>query len=35
MRKNINIIPLDNNIDKLSAFIPSLDREWRDNQRIK
>lgn len=30
-----NFIPLDNNIDKTIAFIPSLDKAWRDNQRIK
>jgi hypothetical protein len=35
MRKNINIIPLNNDINKLQAFIPSLNREWRDSQRIK
>ena len=28
-------IPLDNNIDKLIAFTPSLDKNWRDSQRIK
>lgn len=28
-------IPLDNNIDKLIAFVPSLDKNWRDNQLIK
>ena len=35
MRKNLNFIPLNNNIDKLSAFIPSLDSGWRANQQIK
>jgi hypothetical protein len=35
MKKNINFIPLNNNIDKLSAFIPSLDSGWRANQQIK
>lgn len=34
MRAKGNIIPLDNNINKLMAFIPSLDKGWRDNQRI-
>ena len=34
MRKNINIIPLNNDIKKLSAFIPSLDKDWRASQRI-
>lgn len=28
-------IPMDNNIDKLVAFTPSLDKNWRDSQRIK
>ena len=28
-------IPLDNNINKLIAFTPSLDKEWRQSQRIK
>lgn len=28
-------IPLDNNINKLVAFTPSLDPTWRRNQRIK
>jgi hypothetical protein len=32
---NGKFIPLDNNIDKLVAFTPSLDKNWRDNQRIK
>jgi len=27
--------PLDNNIDKLVAFTPSLDKNWRDSQQIK
>ena len=35
MRKNINFIPLNNDLNKLSAFIPSLDSSWRANQRIK
>ncbi len=35
MRKNLNFIPLNNDINKLSAFIPSLDSGWRANQRIK
>jgi hypothetical protein len=35
MVKNISLIPLNNDINKLSAFIPSLDKNWRDNQRIK
>jgi hypothetical protein len=30
-----NFIPLNNDINKLMAFIPSLDKGWRDNQRIK
>jgi hypothetical protein len=34
MRKNLNFIPLNNDINKLSAFIPSLDSGWRANQRI-
>lgn len=34
MRKNINLIPLNNDIKKLSAFIPSLDKDWRASQRI-
>ena len=34
MRKNINLIPLNNDINKLSAFIPSLDSSWRASQRI-
>lgn len=34
MRKNLNYIPLNNDINKLSAFIPSLNKDWRDNQRI-
>ena len=29
------IIPLNNDVNKLMAFIPSLDKGWRDNQRIK
>jgi hypothetical protein len=28
-------IPLDNNVDKLIAFTPSLDKEWRQSQRIQ
>ena len=28
-------ILLDNNINKLIAFTPSLDKEWRQSQRIK
>jgi hypothetical protein len=35
MRKGINLIPLNNDLNKLSAFIPSLDSGWRANQRIK
>jgi len=35
MRKNLNFIPLNNDINKLSAFIPSLDSSWRANQQIK
>jgi hypothetical protein len=35
MRKSINLIPLNNDLNKLSAFIPSLDSSWRANQRIK
>ena len=35
MRKNLNFIPLNNDINKLSAFIPSLNKDWRDNQHIK
>ena len=34
MRKGINLIPLNNDINKLSAFIPSLDKGWRASQRI-
>jgi hypothetical protein len=34
MRKNLNFIPLNNDINKLSAFIPSLNKDWRTNQRI-
>ena len=34
MRKGINLIPLNNDINKLSAFIPSLDSSWRASQRI-
>ena len=34
MRKGINLIPLNNDIKKLSAFIPSLDKDWRASQRI-
>jgi hypothetical protein len=30
----MSFIPLNNDIDKLSAFVPSLSKEWRDNQRI-
>lgn len=30
-----NFIPLNNDLNKLQAFIPSLDKGWRDNQRIK
>ena len=33
-RKNLNFIPLNNDIDKLSAFIPSLNKDWRNSQRI-
>jgi hypothetical protein len=35
MKKGINLIPLNNDLNKLSAFIPSLDSSWRANQRIK
>jgi hypothetical protein len=35
MRKNLNFIPLNNDLNKLSAFIPSLDSGWRANQQIK
>ena len=35
MSKNINIIPLNDDINKLQAFIPSLDSDWRESQRIK
>jgi hypothetical protein len=35
MIKNINLIPLNNDIKKLSAFIPSLDASWRESQHIK
>ena len=34
MRKGINLIPLNNDINKLSAFIPSLDKDWTASQRI-
>ena len=34
MRKGINLIPINNDINKLSAFIPSLDKGWRASQRI-
>ena len=34
MRKGINLIPLNNDINKLSAFIPSLDKDCRASQRI-
>jgi hypothetical protein len=34
-RHRKGFIPLDNNIDKLIAFTPSLDKNWRDSQRIK
>ena len=34
MRKGINLIPINNDINKLSAFIPSLDSSWRASQRI-
>jgi hypothetical protein len=30
-----SFIPLNNDLNKLQAFIPSLDKGWRDNQRIK
>lgn len=29
-----NFIPLNNDLNKLQAFIPSLDKGWRDNQKI-
>lgn len=32
--KNLNLIPLNNDLDKLQAFIPSLSKNWRTNQRI-
>ena len=34
MRKGINLIPINNDINKLSAFIPSLDKGWRASQSI-
>jgi len=34
MKKGINLIPLNNDINKLSVFIPSLDKDWRASQRI-
>jgi hypothetical protein len=30
-----SFIPLNNDLSKLQVFIPSLDKGWRDNQRIK
>jgi hypothetical protein len=30
-----NFIPLNNDLNKLQAFIPSLDKRWRGNQKIK
>lgn len=30
-----SFIPLNNDLNKLQVFIPSLDKGWRDNQRIK
>jgi hypothetical protein len=35
MRRFKSFVPLDNNIDKLVAFTPSLDKNWRDSQQIK
>jgi hypothetical protein len=35
IRNNLNLIPLNNNIDKLVAFVPSLNKDWRNNQLIK
>ena len=29
-----HLIPLNNDLKKLVAFIPSLEKNWRDNQRI-
>jgi hypothetical protein len=34
MKKGINLIPLNNDLNKLVAFVPSLDKDWRNNQRI-
>lgn len=34
-RSRKNFIPMDNNINKLIAFTPSLDKNWRDSQCIK
>lgn len=28
-------IPMDNNVNKLIAFLPSLEKSWRENQRIE
>jgi hypothetical protein len=33
--KNKHFIPLDNDINKLVAFAPSLDKKWREKQMIK
>jgi hypothetical protein len=33
--KHKHFIPLDNNIDKLIAFAPSLDKKWRTKQMIR
>jgi hypothetical protein len=33
--KNLNLIPLNNDLNKLQGFIPSLDKNWRNSQRIK
>lgn len=33
--QNLNLIPLNNDINKLQGFIPSLDKSWRASQRIK
>ena len=35
MRFRNSYIPLNDDVNKLLAFAPSLDRNWRDNQRIK
>ena len=35
LMKNLNFIPLNNDVNKLVAFTPSLDGRWRKNQRIE